>query len=47
LLGKDNITFTGTNFPHDIAGNTFELKFDNDKKTACDVVISKSTELAC
>jgi hypothetical protein len=30
LLGKDNITFTGTNFPHELEGNTFELTFSND-----------------
>jgi len=29
LLGSDNITFTGTNFPHEIEGNTFELTFEN------------------
>lgn len=29
LLGGDNITLTGTNFPHQIEGSTFELKFDD------------------
>lgn len=30
LLGYDNITFTGTNFPHDVADSTFDLKFTDD-----------------
>ena len=47
LLGKDNITFTGTNFPHEIEGNTFELKFDNNMQTVCDVVDTKTTDLVC
>lgn len=47
MLGKDNITFTGNNFPHEIEGNVFELKFTNDKKTVCDVMLTKKTELAC
>jgi len=37
LLGYDNLTFTGTNFPHELKGNTFELAFDNDVKTPCNV----------
>jgi hypothetical protein len=47
LLGKDNITFTGINFPHDLEGNTFELAFDNSDKTTCEVVETSSTELVC
>jgi hypothetical protein len=47
LLGNDNITFTGTNFPHEIEGNTFELKFDNAAQTNCEVVDTSTTELVC
>jgi hypothetical protein len=47
LLGKDNITFTGTNFPHEMEGNTFELAFDNDAKTACEAVDTNTNELVC
>lgn len=35
LLGGDNITLTGTNFPHQVEGSTFELKFDDTLTTAC------------
>jgi hypothetical protein len=27
LLGNDNITFSGTNFPHELSTSTFEIKF--------------------
>jgi hypothetical protein len=47
LLGNDNITFTGTNFPHELEGNTFELKFDNPDQTNCEVVQTSTTELVC
>lgn len=47
MLGKDNITFTGTNFPHELEGNTFELAFDNDAKTTCEVAETSTTELVC
>lgn len=29
LLGGDNITLTGTNFPHELATSTFSLKFSD------------------
>jgi hypothetical protein len=29
LLGGDNITLTGTNFPHELATSTFALKFSD------------------
>jgi len=47
LLGQDNLTFTGTNFPHEVEGNTFELTFDNVAKTPCLVQSSSTTELVC
>jgi hypothetical protein len=30
LLGYDNITFTGTNFPHNVEDSTFVLKFSDE-----------------
>jgi hypothetical protein len=47
ILGDDTMTFTGTNFPHEIEGNTFVLEFDNIGKTKCDVVRTKTTEIVC
>jgi hypothetical protein len=47
LLGDDNITFTGTNFPHEIEGNTFDLTFDSHENAKCTVVDTSSTELVC
>lgn len=47
LLGQDNITFTGTNFPHEMEGNTFELTFSNDDASTCEVVSTETTELVC
>lgn len=47
LLGYDNITFTGTNFPHNIDDSTFDLKFSDEKETLCKVQSSKSTEFVC
>lgn len=47
ILGEDTITFTGTNFPHELVGNTFELNFDNTGKTKCTPTKTKSTELVC
>jgi hypothetical protein len=47
LLGQDNITFTGTKFPHEMEGNTFELTFSNADATKCEVVSTKTDELVC
>lgn len=47
LLGQDNLTFTGTNFPHELEGNTFELTFSNNEATKCTVVDTKTDELVC
>lgn len=47
LLGNDNITFTGTNFPHDLATSTFAISFTDDQKTGCVIQSTKSTELVC
>jgi hypothetical protein len=35
LLGHDNITITGTSFPHELETSTVEIAFDDEKKTAC------------
>jgi hypothetical protein len=29
MLGQDIVTFTGTNFPHEMMDNTFDIKFSN------------------
>jgi hypothetical protein len=47
LLGNDNITFTGTNFPHQLEGNTFDLKFSDDDNTPCLIQSSKTDEFVC
>jgi len=47
LLGGDNLTFTGTHFPKQVEGSTFELAFDNADATPCTVQSSTSTELVC
>lgn len=47
LLGNDNLTFTGTNFPHELAGSTFDLTFSSNDQAKCTVVDSSSTELVC
>jgi hypothetical protein len=47
LLGNDNLTFTGTNFPHEMEGSTFDLTFDSQDSAKCTVVDTSSTELVC
>lgn len=50
ILGYDNLTFTGTNFPRTIAGNTIVISIvDNAaaEKATCVVHSTKSTELVC
>jgi hypothetical protein len=47
LLGDDTMTFTGTNFPHDLEGNTFELVFQSHAEAKCTAVETKTTELVC
>lgn len=47
LLGQDNLTFTGTNFPHELEGNTFELVFDNLAETPCHIQSSSTSEIVC
>jgi hypothetical protein len=47
LIGQDNLTFTGTNFPHELEGNTFELTFSNPHETTCTVVATQTDKLVC
>jgi len=51
LIGKDNITITGTGFPWDLKSivynNTVEIEFTNVMKTKCIPKWSTSTKLIC
>jgi hypothetical protein len=47
MIGGDNITFTGTNFPYELAGNTVEVKFKDTKQTACTPQWSTTDTLVC
>lgn len=46
-LGYDNITFTGTNFPHDLARSTIDIKFTDTDTTPCLAQSSTTTTLVC
>jgi hypothetical protein len=35
VLGADNITFTGKNFPQDLTRSTIDIVFDDTEKTKC------------
>jgi len=47
LLGGDNITISGTNFPHALADSTFTLAFDDAAATSCEIQSSTTTEFVC
>jgi hypothetical protein len=47
LLGSDNITFTGTFLPKDLAKSTVVVSFDDTSSTSCTPQISSSSELVC
>jgi hypothetical protein len=47
LLGSDNITFTGTYLPKDLAKSTVVVNFDDSGATSCTPQISSSNELVC
>jgi len=47
LLGADNITLTGTHFPHRLSGSTVEIQFDDGQSTPCEAVATKEDELVC
>jgi hypothetical protein len=35
LLGADNITLSGTNFPRELVSNTVEISFSDSQATKC------------
>lgn len=47
VLGGDNLTISGTNFPKFIADNTVDIGFSNSDSTKCVLQTSKSTEMVC
>ena len=47
LLGGDNITLSGTNFPHDLTTSTVEITFNDAQSTKCQPQISSTGELVC
>ena len=47
LIGADNITITGTNFPWELSTSTVAVSFGNALATACTPKLSLSTELVC
>lgn len=47
VLGHDNLTISGTNFPRYLQDNTIEIEFDNLEKAKCIPQITDSTELVC
>jgi hypothetical protein len=47
VLGFDNLTITGTNFPRYLTDNTIDIEFSNTQKTKCLAQVSDSTKLVC
>ena len=47
VLGGDNLTISGTNFPKFVADNTVDIGFSNSDSTKCILQSSKSTEMIC
>ena len=47
MLGNDNITFTGLQFPHELEGSVFDLKFNDLAQTPCVVQSSEAAKLVC
>jgi len=47
VLGGDNLTISGTNFPKFTADNTVDIGFSNSDSTKCVLQSSKSTEMIC
>jgi hypothetical protein len=47
LLGDDTVVFTGTGFPHEMEGHTFDLTFSSHESTKCTVKSTQTTELVC
>jgi hypothetical protein len=47
LLGGDNITISGTNFPHELSDSTVVLAFDDTQTTTCVPQSSTTDTLVC
>ena len=47
VLGADNLTITGTNFPRYLEDNTVDIEFSNTPATKCVAQRSNSTHLIC
>jgi hypothetical protein len=47
IIGADNITITGLNFPRDLSLSTVSIKFKDPAATTCVPVKSSSTSLVC
>jgi len=47
LLGGDNITISGTNFPHELSDSTVVLNFDDSQTTTCVPQTSTTSTLVC
>jgi hypothetical protein len=47
LLGGDNLTISGTQFPWKLSTSEVELKFNDAQETSCIPQVSNSTELVC
>jgi hypothetical protein len=47
LLGGDNITISGTNFPHELSDSTVVLNFDDAQTTTCVPQTSTTDTLVC
>jgi hypothetical protein len=47
LMGNDNLTFTGTNFPHEMVFFFFEIHKQMHENAKCTVVDTKTDELVC
>jgi hypothetical protein len=47
LLGHDNITLSGTNFPHDLSTSEVVITFNDDQSTPCAPQSSATDTLVC
>lgn len=47
LLGGDNITISGVNFPHNFETSTVSIKFTDTQQTECIPMTSTTSELVC
>jgi len=47
LIGGDNITISGSNFPYDLANNEIDVHFMDEQKTKCIPEDTNTNELVC